>query len=324
MVIGGYGRLGSHCVTELLETTAESIVIAGRSGQRAARVAMARGTRTRGEYLNVGDLRTLHPVLPSVSVVVLCGGSHCLSLLNLALQVRVPVVTSFDPPLDPRARKVLAERAWTEQIPVVLCAGAVPGLIGVVAESLVRRLPEISSLTLASTGPFGKTDRASDDLFDVRPESRPPCEYRGGQWLRPSRWRPRVRLSLEGALGTRSLQVARAPDLEGFPEANCVDQIRYLEPARSLVDRALDWTLGPPPLAPFQLEGVAHSLDGRRASASLSAPDPLVAAAVSIAVIVRAILADQVSPGLSLAREAINPAAHLAALEKGGVRVIAR
>ncbi|MFQ5699433.1 MAG: hypothetical protein ACE5IL_14265, partial [Myxococcota bacterium] len=100
IVIGGYGRLGSRCVGELLETTSAPIVIAGRSGQRAARVAMARGARTRGEYLNAGDLRTLHPLVPEASVVVVCSGPHCLGLLDLALQARVPIVTSCALPLD--------------------------------------------------------------------------------------------------------------------------------------------------------------------------------------------------------------------------------
>ena len=40
--------------------------------------------------------------------------------------------------LEPRGLMQLGERAWEAQTQIVLAAGAVPGLVGVAAEALVR------------------------------------------------------------------------------------------------------------------------------------------------------------------------------------------
>ena len=76
-------------------------------------------------------------------MLVACCGGDLRSALETCLEMRVPFVGLTPIPLDERQRELVGELAWKAKLPVVLNAGAIPGLPGVLAEALVRRFPSI-------------------------------------------------------------------------------------------------------------------------------------------------------------------------------------
>jgi hypothetical protein len=140
--------------------------------------------------------------------------------IQTALELRLGFVGLSPVSLDARTRAHLAELAWRAQVPLVLWAGALPGLPGVLAEALVRRLPRIRRLRLASTGPFAETETARRDLAsaatpagdDAAPAAR-------------SRWLPERACRRSHA--RRAGLVARPRPLR---RRHCVDELVYLEP----------------------------------------------------------------------------------------------
>ena len=163
VILGGYGRLGRLCVHELAGRTQAPLVVAGRSLQRAESLALAFGERARGVYANAHDTRTLARALEGAGALVACCGGNQLVALQTALELRVPFVGLSPVWLEARSRARLAELAWRAQVPVVLSAGALPGLPGMLAEALVRQLPAIRHLRIASTGSHAELETSRRD-----------------------------------------------------------------------------------------------------------------------------------------------------------------
>lgn len=317
VVLGGYGNIGRACVRELAETTRANLVIAGRSVQRAEEAALATGDRVRGIYANAADARTLGSLLPGAAVVVCCTGSGAPDLLALALEHRVPFVDLEPIALKPALAHKLAERAWTAQVPVVLGAGAVPGLPGVLAEYLVRRLPESDWIHVATTGPWRGSAAADRDVEQLWRQRRPGASISGND--APRHWR------FDEPVGPWAVRPAPATDLEGFVTAHCVGRLHYLEvepgPLTRLAQRIFGGGSGP---AAFAAAAEAYGTSERGATlkrVEVRAPDLLTAAAVSVGAIVRAILNGRVPAGLLAQREALNPGLFLDELRDRGLEV---
>ena len=320
IVVGGYGHLGSRCVNELVETTLAEVVVAGRSAQLAERLALGYGDRVRSAYADASDARTLHPVIPGADCLVLCSGPDCLPALEIALEARVACIVVGPVGLERTSRRILSERAWSAQVPIVLEAGAVPGLAGVAAEQLVRALPEIEALRIASTGPWVRTRASRSSVEAAREALGRARQYRDGEWLPAARGR-RVRLDVPGPLGRQRLRPISAPELDGFPEAHCVGSLVYLEPTRGPLESAMEWVAGARPPSSFVLRAEATGPAQQEAFVQIEADDPSQAAAASLGALVQAALSGHIAAGVSAPSEALNPAAHLAALEKRGLRV---
>jgi len=314
VVLGGYGRVGRLCVHELASRTRAPLVVAGRNLQRAESLALALGERARAIYANAHDTRTLARACEGASVLVACCGGDSLVAIQTALELRLGFVGLSPTPLDARTRAHLAELAWRAQVPLVLWAGALPGLPGVLAEALVRRLPEIRRLRLASTGAYAETETARRDLA-ATPAGDESASLRA-RWL-PELWR------FAEPVGTRAVVPASSPDLERFAESHCVDELVYLEPPRGVIARGLRKLITRAPEAGFGLAAVAEVASGASATLELFAPNPLVPAAALAATLAGAILEGRVPAGLSAPREALAPGAILTELEKRGVRVSA-
>ncbi len=317
VVLGGYGRLGRLCVHELASRTRAPLCVAGRSLQRAESLALSFGDRARGVYANAHDPRTLARALEGAGVVVACCGGDPLVALQTALELRVPFVGVGPTRLEPRTRAHLAELAWRAQVPVVLWAGALPGLPGVLAEALVRKLPAIRRLRIASTGGYDETETARREPRATTP----PGDASRLERLRralPELWR------FAEPIGARPVAASWSPDLDGFAESHCVDALDYLEPPSGVLGRALRIAAAAPG-AGFALAATA-SCDPDPAAPptagiALFAHNVLVAAAAHASAITAAILAGAVHAGFSTPREALHPVAALTELEKRGVRI---
>jgi hypothetical protein len=316
VVLGGYGRVGRHCVSELVARTRAPLRVAGRNAQRAESLALSVGERAAATYTDAQDARVLARTLEGAAAVVACCGGDLLAALSCALELRVPFVGLSPVPLEPRNRGHLAELAWKAQVPVVLHAGALPGIPGILAESLVRRVPSIASLRIASTGPFVATETAQRDQRSLR-MALAGAEARRGRRL-PELWR------FSDPVGRRAVASAPCADLAGFTEMHCVEELEYLEPREGALARVVARVVARSPKTGFAVAARAFSAASRSEPAAeieVSTPDILALAAALAGALVAAILEGRVPAGLSNAREALSPSLVLGELEKRGARV---
>jgi NAD(P)-dependent dehydrogenase (short-subunit alcohol dehydrogenase family) len=317
IVVGGYGRLGRACVSELSETTRVPIVVAGRSVQRAEEAALACGENVRGVYVDAADPRTMRTIVQNASALVCCAGDGATEVLALALEARVPFVGTAPGVLTRSVAEDLGARAWASQVPIILGAGAVPGIPGVLAEVLVRRLPEIVGLHIATTGPWRRTETAQSDVEAAR-RGQAALAGASGSRSAPRRW------NFEDPIGPWPVRPAPAPDLERFAESHLVRSISYLEvepgPMARAALRLLRRTANP---GGFAAAAEARAPGKERAQVEVNGPDVLQAAATAVGVLVRALIARQVPAGMLAQREAMNPNRFLEELQKRGLKVLA-
>jgi hypothetical protein len=294
LVLGGYGRLGDQCVRELLETTRARIVIGGPSVQRAERAALGHGVRVSGAYANAADHRTLRERIPGTAVVIACSTDAPLAALECAIETRVPFISLTPTVWAPGARARLAERAWEAQIPIILNAGASPGLAGVAAELLIRRFETLHELRIICTGHPGHTSSEKATWKGRLQDLGRPLGI-----LR--RLGDPLTVDLGAPIGRRILVPVQTPDLDGFEPAHCVSRVIYLEPHLGLLGSGLDRLLGQDPITSFALIGEAF-VERRAvrptARIAVRAPDAVKAAAAAAGALTRAVLADRTPAGL--------------------------
>jgi hypothetical protein len=290
--------------------------IAGRNAQRAQSLALSVGERASASYSDAQDARVLARTLEGAAAVVACCGGDLLAPLQCALELRVPFVGLSPVPLEPRNRSHLAELAWKAQVPVVLHAGALPGVPGLLAESLVRRVSSIRSLRIASTGPFIATETARRDQRALR-MTLSGSEPRRARRL-PELWR------FSDPVGRRAVSSAPCADLAGFAEMHCVEELAYLEPPEGALARVVARVVARAPQAGFAVAARAYTAADRSEPAAeieVSTPDILALAAALVGALTAALLEGRVPAGLSNAREALSPAVVLGELEKRGARI---
>jgi hypothetical protein len=303
VILGGYGRVGRLCAREIAGQTRARLVIAGPSIQKAESAALGIGTRATAAYGNAADPRTLARLLEGTRLLVACASDLPAAALELAIELRVAVIAVSTLVLGAARRAALADQAWRAQVPVVLHAGAIPGLPGVLAELLVRRFASLEELRIASTGPWTGTAGAAQDV------RRSASERRGIRL--PQRFR------FPEPVGTLAMRSAAVADLEGFAAAHCVERLVYLEPLTGLERLGLRG-----PVRAFSLVAEARARDGATrpdARIELSAPDPLLPAAALVGSLGAAHLSGELPAGLLTPREARGPSALLADLEKRGI-----
>jgi putative NAD(P)-binding protein len=319
VVLGGYGRLGRSCVQEILSRTRSAVVIAGRNAQRAESLALALGERASARYADATEPRALTRALEGAAAVVACCGGDLLVALQTALEVRAPLIGVSPLALELRSQMRVAERAWQAQVPIVVHAGAVPGIPGLLAESLVRRLPSIDRLEIAATGPFVGSECAARDQERARDRA----SLDGGlRALRlPELW------SFPEPVGRAAVAPAATADLAGFAERHCVRSLRYLEESPGALGRALARVMGRGARKGFAVAARAFGagdVDEPKAQIELVAADALAPAAALVGALTAAVVDGRVPAGLSLAREALSPAVALGELEKRGAKISLR
>lgn len=304
---------------ELASLSRAPLVVAGRSLQRAESLALSFGERARGVYANALDARTLARVVEGAGLLVACCGGDQIVALQVALELRVPFIGVSPLRIEARSRALVAEQAWRAQVPVVLSAGAVPGMPGIAAELLVRQLPAIRQLRIASTGAWVETETARRDS---RLASVALGEDSGTGALRrriPELWR------FAEPIGMRPVVPSSSADLDGFCESHCVETLSYLEPPRGVLGRSLGRLVSRQAEPGFALAAIASSdpEPGAKATVAIElfAPNVLIPAAALVGALGVHILDGRVPAGLSTPREVLRPAVALLALEKRGVRV---
>jgi hypothetical protein len=312
VVLGGYGRIGRLCVQELVARTRAPIKIAGRNAQRAESLALSFERRASASYTDASVPRVLARTIEGAAAVVACSGGDLGAALQCALELRVPFVGLSPIPLGERGGAHVAELAWKAQVPIVLHAGALPGIPGLLAESLVRRVAVIRRLEIAASGPFVDTDTARRDQSAARAA----LSAEGAARQLPELF------AFDPPVGRRALVPAACADLSGFAASHLVETLRYLEPPEGLVARLLSRALRASGGTGFAVVARAFGEENEpEAVVSVSASDVLAPAAAIASAVAVAMLEGQVPAGLCQVREAISPALALGELEKRGVRV---
>lgn len=333
LVLGGYGALGGAVVAELLRSTPAKVAIGGRNEQRARRVALALGPRADGVYADADDPRTLAEALEGASLAISCASGLPRAVLERAAALGVPLIDTAPLTLERGARLALGELAWESQVPLIVHAGAVPGLAGIAAEFLVRRCGVSDSMRIATTGPWRGTPSARADLAEVE-------RARKAESPRLSRERGATIEIFPPPLGRLRVRVRRALELDGFEASHTVERITYREADAGALGRwfrargtRVGWRGGepsPPARFPHPSPGDPFGLIARlrtrdfECELSLHAPSVLTAAAAVAAALGSAVLRGEVPAGLSQAHEVRHPGRLLGELRAAGLTVSLR
>jgi hypothetical protein len=187
------------------------------------------------------------------------------------------------------------------------------------AEALVRQLPAIRHLRIASTGSHAELETSRRDPKCI-PTPAGVASARGAlRRLLPELWR------FAAPIGMRPVMPSFSPDLEGFAESHCVETLTFLAPPPGVISRSLTRLVARQSDAGFGLAATAACDPDPAAPPTLEielyAEDIMTPAAALAAALTDAILEGRVPAGLSTPREALHPAIALGELEKRGVRI---
>ena len=72
LITGGYGTVGRRVAADLAPEYPGRLVVAGRSAEKAARLAAELGHGVRGRRVDVGEPASIEAALEGVGVVVSC------------------------------------------------------------------------------------------------------------------------------------------------------------------------------------------------------------------------------------------------------------
>ncbi|MCE7079270.1 saccharopine dehydrogenase NADP-binding domain-containing protein [Streptomyces sp. ST2-7A] len=347
-VLGGYGAVGAAVVRRLLAAGAGPILVAGRDPARAREPARRTGANdAEVEVLrtDLDDPDSLGAFADRCRLVVNCAGPSYRVLdtvARAALRAGADYVDAAgDDPAAARLRDVGEEHAGREDGRIlVLSAGALPGLSGLIPRVLVARAERPVRLDAHLGGVAPLTPAAAGDvLLSHGPEHGvPSAAWRGGEVC--ERVLPPLRgIGLEafprpvGAfpfLSTEAVRLARATGLE---EVNWYTVFGGERLAEELaLTRALEGTDTAPLIAAaaedvarlgswygqeFRLwEGPAEGSPSR--SAVLRAEDSYELSAFLAAEAALRVLEGSVRPGVSFAADVLDPEATVRALAADG------
>jgi saccharopine dehydrogenase-like NADP-dependent oxidoreductase len=164
LITGGYGTVGRRVAGDLAPDYPGRVVVAGRSAEKAAQLAVALGKGTRGRQIDVRDPDSVEAALSGVGVVMSCIDQPEPHLLRAAIG-RGLAYTDIAPHLMTR-RPTEAMRAGAAQTGarIVLGTGLAPGISSVLARlgaDRVGAVEKVESNVLLSVGDaYGPASRA--------------------------------------------------------------------------------------------------------------------------------------------------------------------
>ena len=164
LITGGYGIVGRRVAADLAPDYPGRVVVAGRSGEQAVRVAAELGHATRGRRIDVGDRASVTLALDGISLVVSCIDQPRADVLRAAI-TRGLAYTDIAPHLMTRrptdAMKGEAVRTGGR---IVLGAGLAPGISSMLARLAADRVGRVesvlSSVLLSAGDVYGPASRA--------------------------------------------------------------------------------------------------------------------------------------------------------------------
>lgn len=139
LIVGGYGHVGRLLAAELAPYFPDQVVVAGRNSDRAWALADEIGHGTCGIELDVTDPEAVNKALKSIALVVCCIDQEEPHLLRLAVEhglAYIDISAELDLWMTAHDLNDEAKRTGAR---VLIGAGLVPGLAGVMAREAVAR-----------------------------------------------------------------------------------------------------------------------------------------------------------------------------------------
>jgi saccharopine dehydrogenase (NAD+, L-lysine-forming) len=164
LITGGYGTVGRRVAVDLAPDYPGRVVVAGRSAEKAAQLAVELGHGVRGRRVDVGEPLSVEAALEGVGVVLSCIDQAEPHLLRAAIR-RGLAYTDIAPHLMTRrpTEAMKAEAAQTGAR-IVLGAGLAPGISSMLALLGAERVGAVESVesnVLLSVGDtYGPASRA--------------------------------------------------------------------------------------------------------------------------------------------------------------------
>src|SRR5215216_7522203 len=146
LITGGYGTVGRRVAADLAPDYPDRVVVAGRSTEKAARLAAELGHGVRGRRVDVDDLDSVEAALDGVGVVMSCIDQAEPHLLRAVIR-RGLAHTDIAPHLMTRrpTEAMKAEAAQTGAR-IVLGAGLAPGISSMLARMGADRVGAVESI----------------------------------------------------------------------------------------------------------------------------------------------------------------------------------
>ena len=164
LITGGYGTVGRRVAADLAPDYPGRVVVAGRSTEKGAQLAIEVGHGARGRRLDVGEPDSVEAALEGVGVVLSCIDQAEPHLLRAAIR-RGLAYTDIAPHLMTRrpTEAMKAEAAQTGAR-IVLGAGLAPGISSMLALLGAERLGAVesveSNVLLSAGDTYGPASRA--------------------------------------------------------------------------------------------------------------------------------------------------------------------
>jgi saccharopine dehydrogenase-like NADP-dependent oxidoreductase len=163
LITGGYGTVGRRVAADLAPDYPDRVVVAGRSAEKAARLAAELGHGVRGRRIDVDDPDSVEAALDGVGVVMSCIDQPEPHLLRAAIG-RGLAYTDIAPHLMTRRRtEAMKAEATQRGARIVLGTGLAPGISSLLARLGADRLGAVESVesnVLLSVGDsFGPASR---------------------------------------------------------------------------------------------------------------------------------------------------------------------
>lgn len=146
LITGGYGTVGRRVAADLAPDYPGCVVVAGRSTEKAAQLAIELGHGVRGRSVDVGEPLSVETALGGVGIVMSCIDQAEPHLLRAAIR-RGLAYTDIAPHLMTRCptEAMKAEAAQTGAR-IVLGTGLAPGISSLLARLGADRLGAIESV----------------------------------------------------------------------------------------------------------------------------------------------------------------------------------
>src|ERR687897_2743353 len=164
LITGGYGTVGRRVAVDLAPDYPDRVVVAGRSAEKAAQLAVELGHGVRGRRVDVGDPLSVEAALEGVGVVLSCIDQPEPHLLRAAFR-RGLAYTDIAPHLiTRRPTEAMKGEAAKTGARIVLGAGLAPGISSLLARLGADRVGAVESVesnVLLSVGDtYGPASRA--------------------------------------------------------------------------------------------------------------------------------------------------------------------
>jgi saccharopine dehydrogenase (NAD+, L-lysine forming) len=218
LITGGYGTVGRRVAADLALDYPDRVVVAGRSAEKAARLAAELGHGARGRRVDVGNPDSVEAALDGVGVVMSCIDQPEPHLLRAAIG-RGLAYTDIAPHLMTRrpteAMKAEAKRSGAR---IVLGTGLAPGISSLLARLGADRVGAVESVEVGVLLYVGDTYGPASRAYLLEEIAAPYSVYKEGREMPTRPFGGYARVDFPPPLGRRMAYLFPFSDQVFFPE----------------------------------------------------------------------------------------------------------